>query len=53
VSGDAVGRRDEIRRVTDLLDAVRAGAPGHVAELVGEAGIGKSTVAATIRTAAR
>jgi DNA-binding CsgD family transcriptional regulator len=53
VSADAVGRRDEIERITARLAAVRGGTPGHIVELVGEAGIGKSTVVAAVRAAAR
>jgi predicted ATPase/DNA-binding CsgD family transcriptional regulator len=48
-----VGRRDEIERINHVLDAVRAGGPGQVVELVGEAGIGKSTVVATVAAVAR
>ena len=48
-----MGRRDEVKRIIDRLDRVRADGSGHVVELVGEAGIGKSTVVAAVRAAAR
>jgi class 3 adenylate cyclase len=46
-----VGRDEPLRRLTDLLDVVRAGR-GRVAFVVGEPGIGKSRLVAEFRAAA-
>ncbi len=49
-------RSEQIAGMLAGLDEIAAGAPGHIVELVGEAGIGKSTVARAVvahATAAR
>ena len=48
-----VGRRNEIETITTALGAIASGGPGRIIEIVGEAGIGKSTVVAAIVAAAR
>jgi len=53
VSGDAAGRGSELGNVVGVLDAVRHGADGHIVEVTGEAGIGKSTLVAAVLAAAR
>jgi DNA-binding CsgD family transcriptional regulator len=53
VAEAVVGRRHEIETITTALGAIEAGAPGRIVEVVGEAGIGKSTVVAAILATAR
>lgn len=53
MGGDPVGRGAELRQVVGVLDAVRAGGDGRVVELRGEAGIGKSTLFASVLAGAR
>ena len=52
-AGALVGRRNEINMVTAVLCAIADGGSGQIVEIVGEAGIGKSTVVAALVTAAR
>jgi class 3 adenylate cyclase len=51
-SGDLVGRREELGRILSLLPLVRGGGR-HAVLLEGEAGIGKSRLAAAVAVACR